>query len=41
MKTILVVDDDAAIVDALTEFLSGEGYRAVARRAPTMGSRNW
>jgi two-component system phosphate regulon response regulator PhoB/two-component system alkaline phosphatase synthesis response regulator PhoP len=30
MKTILVVDDDDAIVEALTEFLSGEGYRAVA-----------
>jgi len=30
MKTILVVDDDAAIVEALTEFLVGEGYRVVS-----------
>jgi len=30
MKTILVVDDDDAIVEALTEFLAEEGYRAVA-----------
>lgn len=28
-KTILVVDDDAPIVEALTEFLADEGYRAV------------
>jgi two-component system, chemotaxis family, chemotaxis protein CheY len=30
MKTILVVDDDTDIAEALTEFLVGEGYRAVA-----------
>ena len=30
MKTILVVDDDAAIVEALSEFLVGEGYRVVS-----------
>jgi CheY-like chemotaxis protein len=30
MKTILVVDDDDAIVEALSEFLAGEGYRVVS-----------
>jgi len=30
MKTILVVDDDTDIAEALTEFFVGEGYRAVA-----------
>lgn len=30
MKTILVVDDDDAIVEALTEALVGEGYRVVS-----------
>jgi len=30
MKTILVVDDDDAIVEALTELLVGEGYRVVS-----------
>ena len=30
MKTILVVDDDADIVEAMTEFLAGEGYRVVS-----------
>jgi two-component system chemotaxis response regulator CheY len=30
MKTVLVVDDDDSIVEALTEFLVGEGYRVAA-----------
>ena len=30
MKTILVVDDDADIAEALVEFLVGEGYRVVS-----------
>ncbi len=30
MKTILVVDDEADIVEAVAEFLTGEGYRVVS-----------
>ena len=30
MKTILVVDDEADIVEAVAEFLVGEGYRVVS-----------
>jgi CheY-like chemotaxis protein len=30
MKTILLVDDEYALVEALTEFLQGEGYRVVS-----------
>jgi CheY-like chemotaxis protein len=30
MKTILVIDDEIAIVETLTEFLTEEGYRVVS-----------
>jgi len=30
MKTILVVDDEYALVEALVELLQEEGYRAVS-----------
>ena len=30
MKTILLVDDESALVETLTELLEGEGYRVVS-----------
>jgi CheY-like chemotaxis protein len=40
MKTILVVDDEYALVESLTEVLQDEGYRVSFRRATgEIGSR--
>ncbi len=41
MKTILVVDDDYLLVEALTDLLELEGYRVVSAANGTEVSRNW